>query len=230
MKCTIRSCTSSAVLQTRSKNISRLNETSTRTTNTFDVAREATTLLVKRRDLLSVAQDFATRFSTMRKTLAACGFLACATRAHASATTVADLARECAKRRQSPLASAKNRHAKFFSTASWNRCLRERFAIGIERITLERFAHQPPRVIVTASVTRRKGDAECPHDETKTSIPVVHATFEGASRLTRDGMRGATADQRDGRRVSASGTRAAAVAMIQGLLPDVPLSRCRACA
>src|SRR3984957_14920471 len=98
----------------------------------------------------------------MRKTLAACGFLACATRAHASATTVADLARECAKRRQSPLASAKNRHAKFFSTASWNRCLQERLAIGIERITLERFAHRSPRIVVTTSVTRRKREAERP--------------------------------------------------------------------
>src|SRR5580658_7631069 len=178
MKCTIRSCTSSAVLQTRSKNISRLNETSTRATNSFDVAREAATLLVKHRDLLSVAQDFATHFSTMRKTLAACGFLACAARSSATFTTAAELVRECAKRPRKSACVGKKSSCKFFSTASWNRCPQERLAIGIERITLERFAHQPPHIVVAASVTRRKRDAERPLDESKTSIPVVHATVE----------------------------------------------------
>jgi hypothetical protein len=177
MKCTIRSCTSSAVLQTQSKNISRLNEVSTRAAKTRDVAREAASLLVKRRDVLSVARDFATDFATMQKTLVKCGFLACAAHASDAVSIVADRVRARTKSRESMRAATKNRCAKFFSTASLNRPLQQLIAIGIERIT--------HRAIRSSAIKHRRDDAcgetktrrEGQFDESKAPIRVVHATF-----------------------------------------------------
>jgi hypothetical protein len=155
MKCTIRSCTSSAVLQTQSKNISRLNEVSTRAMKTIDVAREAAALLVKPRDLLSAAEDFAAHFAPMQKSLVKCGFLACAACAHVTAADAANLARECATRHESAFASTKNRRAKFFSTASKNLPSRASIASEIARITRRPIRATRPARHVLRAETRR---------------------------------------------------------------------------
>ena len=224
MKCASRSRTSSAVLQTQSKNISRLNEVSTRTTKTQRGAREAVSLLVKQCDVLGVAQDFATNFARMQKTLVSCGFLACSTRTRVTFAIVADHVHEATKRREDMRVTARNRCAKFFSTASLNRPLQALIAIEIERIT--------PRAIRAYATEHRRRDARGESNTRRRGSARPLEASDSHSALTFEARRTcASAERRHEMDVlSLREAREPPRLMIQAPPRDVWLSRCRACA